>query len=488
MTSKFFAFLLGLSLLLPSIAKGQDTSAVRHSLAAAIASRRYNEALGLLDPLLKEHPRDVSLWTLRGLALDGVGDTKASLTSFDHALAIDNAFMPALEGAAQTSYLHGDPNALQYVQKLLVVVPGNDVANAMAGALTYQAHDCTSSIQYFTRSNDQVYRDPRALDEFADCLLQQQQADDALRVLVRGAQLHPDRADLQYNLAVAQIRTHHPAEAIKTLAPLATQKDSDLLNLLASAYIQTNQPDDAFRVLESAIEISPGDQTNYLDLAILCLEHNQENMSVKAATAGITRMPKAASLYLIRGVAYAQLAQYDKAESDFVVAAQIEPDQPHSTIAMSLLYSDRNQLDKEKTLLTNQLKTTPKDGVTNYLFADLLIRSGVTSGQLEFQEAKTHLATSLESKPDSVEGQILMGHLLEQESNLPSALTHYEIALKIEPDNRSALDRQFILLRKLHRNEEAIPVLNHLKTVLNNELKQEIMASPVRVSSPLSAQ
>jgi len=154
---------------------------------------------------------------------------------------------------------------------------------------------------------------------------------------------------------------------------------------------------------------------------------------VKAATAGISRIPKAASLYLIRGVAYAQLAQYDKAESDFVVAAQIEPDQPHSTIAMSLLYSDRNQLDKEKTLLTNQLKTTPKDGVTNYLLADLLIRSGVLPGQSEFQEAKTHLATSLESKPDSAEGQILMGHLLEQESNLPGALSHYEIALKSNP-------------------------------------------------------
>jgi tetratricopeptide (TPR) repeat protein len=104
-----------------------------------------------------------------------------------------------------------------------------------------------------------------------------------------------------------------------------------------------------------------------MDLAILCLEHQQENRSVIAATAGIAKIPKASSLFLIRGVAYAQLAAYDKAENDFAVAAQLNPNRPNSTIAMSLLYSDGNQLDKEKALLQEQLKLTPDDAVTNYL-------------------------------------------------------------------------------------------------------------------------
>jgi tetratricopeptide (TPR) repeat protein len=486
MANKFFVCILGLSLV--ATAQTQDVSAGRRAVGAALSSHQYNQALQLLGPLLKAHPNDPLLLTLRGLTLDGLGRTSESLASFDRALAKDPAFAPALEGAAQTSYLRGDPHALKYVQKLLSVMPSNAVANAMAGALAYQAHDCAGAVSYFTQSNDQVYRDPRALDEYADCLLQQQQNDDALRVLLRGNQLHPNRADLIYNLGLAQIRTHQAAEAIKTLAPLSTQPDSDLLNLLASAYVQTNQPDDAFRALEKAIELSPTDQSNYLDLAILCLEHNQEKRSVAAAAAGIARIPKAASLYLIRGVAYAQLGQYDLAEADFTSAAQIEPDQPHSTIAMSLLYSDRNQLDKERALLTNQLKITPKDPVANYLLADLMIRSGVLPDQPAFQEAKNYLSISLASKPDSAEAQILMGHLLEQENNSSEAIKHYGVAVKLEPDNRSALDREFILLRKLHRNDEAAQVLDHLKKVLNDELRQDNGSNAARVSSPAPAQ
>jgi tetratricopeptide (TPR) repeat protein len=474
--------LLCLILLFTPPAQAQDYSAARQTAAAAISSHHYSDALEILGPLLKAHPQDRSLWTLRGLALDGLGQTKESLASFDRALSLDKTFAPALEGALQTAYLHGDPRASQYVQRLLAITPENEVANAMAGALAYQSHDCSNTVSYFERSNGEVYRDQNAVSEFANCLLQKRLVYQAVQALSRGSQLHPDSIQLKFNLAVAELQDKNPSEAIRVLAPLASEKDSELLNLLASAYTQAHLPDDAFRVLESAIEISPKDESNYLDLAILCLEHNQENRSVIAATAGISRIPRAASLFLIRGVAYAQLAEYDKAESDFVTAAGIEPDQPHSTIAMSLLYSDRNQLDKEKELLKSQLKVTPNDAVTNYLLANLLLRSGAEPGRPEFNEARADLARSLQAKPDSVEAQILMGKLLEQQNDLSGALDHLQLALKIEPDNRSALDREFLLLRKLHRNREAAEVVDHLKSVLNNELKQENAAARVRVN------
>jgi hypothetical protein len=51
----------------------------------------------------------------------------------------------------------------------------------------------------------------------------------------------------------------------------------------------------------------------------------------------------------------------------------------------------------------------------------------------------------------------------------------------VEPENRSALDRKFVLLRKLHRNQDAAEVLGHLKLVLNSELKQGGSANQVRV-------
>jgi tetratricopeptide (TPR) repeat protein len=74
-----------------------------------------------------------------------------------------------------------------------------------------------------------------------------------------------------------------------------------------------------------------------------------------------------------------------------------------------------------------------------------------------------------------------MGKLLEQQGKLPQALEHYDLAVKAEPENRSALDRQFVLLRKLHRNEEASEVLTHLKVLISKELKQGGRTAQVRV-------
>jgi tetratricopeptide (TPR) repeat protein len=478
-----FSVLLGLALLFPAPAGGETDSTARHNVASAISSHHYNEALEHLAPLLRAHPEDASLWTLRGLALDGLKQTKQSLASFDRALSIHKDYLPALEGASQTAYRDRDPRATQYVHRLLAVDPANEVANAMAGALAYMVHDCAEVVSYFEQSRGAVYQDENALAEFADCLLKNGSIDEAVDVLARGSHLRPESVQLKYNLAVASLQNHDPATAIRVLEPLAGLGDAGLLNLLASAYTQANRPDDAFRTLENTIELRPLEQSNYLDLAILCLEHHQENRSVIAATAGIARIPKSSSLYLIRGVAYAQLAEYDKAESDFSAAAQIEPDQPHSTIAMSLLYSDRKQPDKERVLLDKQLKVTPNDAVTNYLLAALLTRAGAAPGQPAFEEARAHLAKSLKANPNSAEAQILMGSLCERAEEPSEALEHFQSALRIEPDNRSALDREFLLLRKLHRNSEAAQVSDHLKAVLNNELTQERAASQVRVNA-----
>jgi tetratricopeptide (TPR) repeat protein len=479
--NRHFLLLLAVVILAPS-AHGEDYSEARKAAAVAVSAHQNAQALKLLEPLLNVHPLDPSLWTLRGMALDTPEQTKESIDSFDKALSIDKNYLPALKGASQSAYLHGDPRASQYVQRLLAVAPANEVANAMAAAISYDSKDYAGAIQYFERSGDEVIRNSIALAEFADCLSRQERWSQASQVLARGLLLHPASVQIKYNLALVQMRDHHPAEAIQVLEPLVGTKDSQLLNLLASAYAQTNRPDDAFRMLGDAILISPTDESNYLDLAILCLEHNQENRSVVAATAGIAKIPDAATLYLIRGVAYAQLADYNNAEKDFTVAARIDPNQSHSTIAMSMLYSDRNQIDKEKALLVQQLKTTPNDAVANYLMADILFREGAEPGQPQFEEARTDLARSLAAKPDSAEAQILMGTLYQQENKLPEALDHFNVALKVEPDNRSALDHELMLLRKLHRNSEAAAVGEHLKLLLSSQVQRERAATQVRLN------
>jgi predicted Zn-dependent protease len=165
MSVKLFVLLFGFVLLCTRPLQGEDYSTARYAAATAISSGQYNHALKLLAPLLKAHPRDTSLWTLRGVALERMGQTNESLVSFDRALSIDPAFAPALEGASEDAYQHNDPRATQYLQRLLAIVPANETANAMAAVLDYRSNDCTGTVNYFQRSGDEVYKNENALSD-----------------------------------------------------------------------------------------------------------------------------------------------------------------------------------------------------------------------------------------------------------------------------------------------------------------------------------
>ena len=94
---------LGAIVLFIPAAHCEDYSEARRAVAVAVSSHQNAQALGLLEPLLKAHPEDPSLWTLRGIALDGPEQTQESLDSFDKALSIDKAYLPALKGASQVA-------------------------------------------------------------------------------------------------------------------------------------------------------------------------------------------------------------------------------------------------------------------------------------------------------------------------------------------------------------------------------------------------
>jgi Flp pilus assembly protein TadD len=80
-----------------------------------------------------------------------------------------------------------------------------------------------------------------------------------------------------------------------------------------------------------------------------------------------------------------------------------------------------------------------------------------------------------------------MARLLTQEERYGDALSHIDVALNVEPNNQSALNLKFVLLRKLHRNAEATQVLDRLKSVLNDDLKRENSASKMRIEKPPAA-
>jgi hypothetical protein len=127
-------------------------------------------------------------------------------TNYPNSLAAQ-FFKGAPSGAAPTS---GFQTVSQIEQSLVSPylppgIPGDLVA---LGNVSISQSPINNGFQGHMRIN--------ALSEFADCLIRKEQLSQSIQILDRGSQLHPNSVQLKYNLAIAQLRSHHPVEAIRS--------------------------------------------------------------------------------------------------------------------------------------------------------------------------------------------------------------------------------------------------------------------------------
>ena len=97
--------------------------------------------------------------------------------------------------------------------------------------------------------------------------------------------------------------------------------------------------------IRQAILLDPQNANLYVDFANMSSAHDSFQVGIDVVSDGIAQPPKAAPLFLARGVLYVQLAQYDKAEADFETAHELDPHQSLSSAAQGLLAAQENNLD-----------------------------------------------------------------------------------------------------------------------------------------------
>lgn len=452
------------------------------SLAVLLAERRFADALKTADSLLKNHPRDPRLWTARGIALSGLNRPKEGIASFDRALRIQPSFAAALQAASETAYRSRDSRAAAYLQKLLTVEPASEPAHAMAAVLAFEKDDCGNAVAHFTRSPGQMRGNDLASSQFGHCLLELGRPEDAARVFEQQIANTSANGYARYNLAVAQLQEGNAEKAIETLAPLGESPDSDALNLLAAAQAAAGRTQEALGTLRKAAGAAPQDERNYLDLALLCQKSGAPGAAVEFLDAGLRRLPRSARLYATRGVLWAQLGELDKAEADFERAGFLEPDEAYASAGLSVLFTETGRADGAAALLRRKLARAPDDPTLNCVLADALIREGIQPDQPEFSEARQALLRATRARPNFARAHATLGKLYLRENKVAEAIRELELALRLDPANRPALNQLSVALRKAGRRMEADAVSERLRRQYERDLEAEAVRQRVRLA------
>ena len=463
-------------LLLQAVVLGQSANSRIASIASALRNREFDSALQLLQPALQASPKNPQLWMFQGLAYSGKGDQKTALNSYQNALKVSPDYLPALEGAAQLQYEAGSPEALPLLQHVLRLRPNDATSHAMLAVIAYKKNDCAAAVEHFSRSESLLNSQPGALQEYGVCLLKLKQTDKAVHVFQEILASHPDGPRARRGLAAIQLTAGQPQDALSTLEPLlASDPDVNTMQLAAAVYEANKDTPNAVKILREAIIKDPHNVALYVDFADIAMNHQSFQAGIEMLNAGLKLQPRAAELYLARGVLCVQLADYEKAQADFEKAEQLDPHQALSAAAQGMVAEEQNQNDPDRALATVRAKLAkkPGDGFLWYLQAAILSQKAPAAGSEDFQQGLRSAKRAVTLQPSLSAAHNVLAKFYLDSGQPALAAKECRLVLQQNPADQTALYHLVLALRKTNDQSEIPELLKRLANARQQATREE---------------
>ena len=465
-----------LFLLLQIASYGQAASERNSEITSALRSGEFDKALGLLQPAIRQSPNNPRLWMFQGLAFSGKQDSRSALESYRHALKVSPDYLPALEGAAQIEYAAGSADAIPLLEHVLKIRPDDATTHAMLAVLSERKGDCANAVMHFSRAESALESNPEALQGYGFCLMKLKQTDGAIKVFQQLLSLRPEDARCRRALAAAQLSGDKTQEALTTVQPLLNvDAEADTMRLAAAIYEANKDTPNAVKVLREAIVKEPSQTALYVDFAQLAMDHQSFQAGVEMVNAGLKLQPDAAQLYMARGVLYVQLADYERAESDFEKAEKLDPALGMSAAAQGMLANEQNQNDPAQALAAVRAKLAkkPNDAFLLYLQGAILSKLGAEPASPEFKQGLASAQRAVKLQPSLTAAHNLLAKFFLDAGDNARAAAECRMVLQQSPSDQSALYHLVIALRKSGNQTEIPDLLKRLAKARQDATRQE---------------
>jgi tetratricopeptide (TPR) repeat protein len=440
------------------------------SIRGLIRSGQFPEAIGECDRELKATPRSFSLYTMKGLALQSAGDKAAGLAAFRQALAINPAYEPALQAAAQIEFEDRDSNAKNTLESVLRVSPSSETAHVMLAVLLFENRSCESALAHFEKAPGAL-QSPSVKWQYGVCLLERQRWSDAVTQFASLLQLR-EHAPTRYNLALAYWNAKDYQAAVSTLQPLdGPYADADVKRLLANSLEAIGDTPKAYAVLQRAIEQNPQDERFLVDFAVMCMDHKALDLGLDAVRAGIRNLPGSARLQTILGVLLVRSGDTASGQEAFRRAQELEPEAGLGRIGLASTLMQMGLAADAVTILREQLAESGRDPRTELTLVRALLMKGPSAE--ENLEAVRDLQWIVKEEPGSAAARGLLGKLYFQLGDLSRATAELESAIRLDPSDRASTYQLMRVFQRTGRAKEASELSRKVQTLLEKEKTDE---------------
>jgi tetratricopeptide (TPR) repeat protein len=459
----------------------------------------FAQAIATLEPLVTAASDRLRTLNLLGIALTGAGRIDEADNRFREALRLDAAFYPARKNLAVNEFTRGRiDEAAREFERVLAAAPADEIAHVHLGEIAFQRRQPATAIGHYEQAGARVMQDPSWALHYAACLLDDNRtaaAVDTLRqlsprdgktafeagVLLGRAGAHTDAARFfatarttaddsypaAYNQLLMLVEGGDPASAAALADELTAKPDmpAELYNVASRAYLKAERLKEAYDALRTATRLEPTVEDNYVDLAAICLDHQNYDLGLEIIDIGLTYRPTSALLHLQRGVVLAMRASLGLAEEEFASARTLAPDLPGPYAGLAMIWMQTGRTDTAVEVLREEVRRRHGSHIVPYIFAVALMRSGIDPAAAEASEAIDALRTSIRGNDRFAPSHSELGRILLKRGEVEEAVRQLEAAVALDPNATGALYNLAQAYRRTGDRARAVELLARVSTL-----------------------
>ncbi len=433
--------------LLANAAKiNRDDPRIRMEWAVVLVHlHKYAEAQTALAGLSPPSQRDelIRFHRLEASVALGLGNARTAASEMEKALALE----PADDGlilATATAELQSKnwQRAASLAEPLF-----SATHNPQAGLVSLEAElamhsDFQQTLELLRAIQLTSSKELELHQRVAELLISHEKYSEASEELSKAANLDPTRADLQFDLALAEFRAGRLDDAAASAQKCKELGDNaDLEDLIGD--IQEARGDNlaAVKGYQAAVELAPNVEKYRLSLAVELIRHSSFEPAKVVLKQGEELQPESWRIQLALGMVEHFGGSDEDATKYLLRAAELAPEPQQALQYLGDIQLDRAPPDPAALAkLCEYSDGHPKDGHIQYYCGAVLFRAGYVTGDKTHAEEilrRLHASVALLPKDDAAP-HCQLGKAYRWLERWPEALHESEICARMDPGSAEA--------------------------------------------------
>jgi Flp pilus assembly protein TadD len=433
----------------------------------ALQQNHPAEALTALTSAEQDNPHDAAIRNFRGIALAQLGRKDEAAAEYREAIRLNPQMADAYRNLGYLEWTERHAEAARAaLNKSLALAPDDPFAHYYLARVELDLADYPNAAGHLDKSRSVWPQDGEFLLQAAAAYSSLHRTADARAVLDRAQPLTltegqsvwlgaqrlacqqlqagtavfehlvavSGNADwAQFDLALAYLMARQSAAAEKTARAVPEPRRSGAdWTVMAVAEAEMNRHDDAIQSFRRAAELSPRDESAWLNLTRELMEQLHYVDAVAAAQQAVNDVPRSYALRLRLGAAYLKSARYQEAEEVFRdLIAKGDP-APTSAIGLARVFMSEGRAQEAAEVLGEAQQRLGSSFLLAYFHGIMLSRTAHP------EEALAQFREAVRLNPQSAEARQWLGKAELRAGQVDQAIVDLSEARKLDPHNQTA--------------------------------------------------